>query len=73
MLPTDADFARFLQFAISSASELDYHLLLAHDLKLIETSRYEDLQKELAESKRMLNAFIQKLRANSKQSKAISH
>jgi four helix bundle protein len=29
---TDADFSRFLQIAMGSASELEYHLLLAHDL-----------------------------------------
>ena len=28
---TDADFARFLQIAMGSASELEYHLLLAHE------------------------------------------
>ena len=27
---TDADFARFLQMAMGSASETEYHLLLAH-------------------------------------------
>jgi four helix bundle protein len=29
----NAEFQRFLQIASGSASELDYHLLLAHDLK----------------------------------------
>jgi four helix bundle protein len=28
----DAEFARFLRIAMGSASELDYHLLLARDL-----------------------------------------
>jgi four helix bundle protein len=32
---TDADFGRFLQIALGSASELEYHLLLAFDLKLL--------------------------------------
>ena len=30
-----ADFARFCTIAMGSASELEYHLLLARDLKLI--------------------------------------
>ena len=30
----DVDFARFLQIAAGSASELDYHLLLSRDLLL---------------------------------------
>jgi len=39
----DAEFARYLQIAMGSASELEYHLLLAHDLKIINTSNYEVL------------------------------
>jgi four helix bundle protein len=31
----DAEFARFCAIGMGSASELDYHLLLAKDLKLI--------------------------------------
>src|SRR5216684_8870852 len=37
----DIDFARFLQIAAGSASELEYHLLLARDLKLLQTLEYE--------------------------------
>ena len=35
------DFARFLQIALGSASELEYHLLLAADLELVDRSAYE--------------------------------
>src|SRR5713226_5621353 len=31
----DVEFARFLQIAMGSASELEYHVLLAHDLKIL--------------------------------------
>ena len=62
---SDADFARFLQMAMGSASELEYHLLLAHDLGFLENSLYEKLNDELVEIKRMLNSFIQKLKTNS--------
>jgi four helix bundle protein len=34
----DAEFARFCSIAMGSASELEYHLLLAQDLKLIPPS-----------------------------------
>ena len=61
---SDADFARFLQMAMGSASELEYHLLLAHDLGFLENSLYEKLNNELVEIKRMLNSFIQKLKTN---------
>lgn len=61
----DAELARFLQIAMGSASELDYHLLLARDLNFMNSREYEQLASELSEVKRMLNTFIQKLRANS--------
>jgi len=37
----DIDFARFLQIATGSASELEYHLLLARDLNLLPAPDYE--------------------------------
>jgi four helix bundle protein len=62
---SDADLARFLQMATASASELEYHLLLAHDLELLETSQNGDLTRKATEVKRMLTSFIQKLKAES--------
>jgi four helix bundle protein len=37
----DADFGRFLQIAMGSASELEYHLLLAYELKFINQFLYK--------------------------------
>ena len=61
---TDADFARFLQIAIGSASELEYHLLLAHDLGFVSDPDYERLNNQTTEVKQMLTAFIKKLKAD---------
>jgi four helix bundle protein len=61
----DIDFARFLQMAVGSASELEYHLLLAHDLKLLQTSDFERLTGQAVEVKRMLASLMKKLRADS--------
>ena len=61
----DAELARFLRIAMGSASELEYHLLLAHDLKLLDTADHERLTKEVTEIKRMLTSFVQKLMADS--------
>jgi four helix bundle protein len=55
---SDAEMVRFLHIALGSASELDYHLLLARDLNFLNNSVHEQLTSELAEVKRMLNAFI---------------
>jgi four helix bundle protein len=57
------DFARFLDNAMGSASELEYQLILACDMEYITQGTYET-NTELTEIKRMLNAFIPKLRAN---------
>jgi four helix bundle protein len=60
----EAELARFFQIAIGSASELEYHLLLSRDLKLLKTSDYELLTSEVVDIKRMLTSFIQKLNAD---------
>ena len=59
----DAELCRFLQIAMGSASELEYHLLLARDLNLLSITEYEPLANELTEVKRMLTSFIVKLRS----------
>ena len=61
----DVDFARFLQIAVGSASELEYHLLLARDLELMGALDYQRLSDETVEVKRMLASLMQKLRADS--------
>jgi four helix bundle protein len=61
----DREFGRFLQIAMGSASELEYHLLLAHDLELMGTSDYQRLSEGIVEVKRMLASLIRKLRADS--------
>jgi len=60
----DAEFARFCSIAMGSASELEYHLLLAGDLKLIKPRDHEELARQTIEVKRMLAALIQKLKAD---------
>src|SRR5262245_36766836 len=60
----DAELSRFLQIAMGSASELEYHLLLARDLGLLKQSDYEHLTGDTIEVKRMLASFLQKLRAD---------
>ncbi|MGH2541696.1 MAG: four helix bundle protein [Ardenticatenaceae bacterium] len=54
----NAEFARFLRIAMGSASELEYHILLARDLSLLNTVIHEKLSNEVTEIKRMLTSFI---------------
>jgi four helix bundle protein len=59
----DPEFSRFLSIAMGSASELDYHLLLANDLELLSNTDHEELAGKLTEVKRMLGGLIGKLKA----------
>ena len=59
----DAELARFCSIAMGSASELEYHLLLARDLKLIQPEDRAALSERTVELKRMLTALIQTLNA----------
>jgi four helix bundle protein len=61
----DAELVRFCDIAGGSASELEYQLLLARDLKLIRPVDYEKLEELTTEIKRMLTVFVRKLRAKS--------
>lgn len=60
---THADFARFLHIAPGSASELEYFLLLARDLRFLKGTRYESIVDSVQEVKRMLTALIARVRA----------
>ena len=60
----DAELARFLKIARGSASELEYHLLLAHDLSLVSDSEFDHLSTEIIEIRKMLNALQTRLRTN---------
>jgi four helix bundle protein len=61
----DVEFARFVNVAAASASETDYHLLLARDLQYLEESVYQPLFEQVSEVRRMLNSFERTLRGNS--------
>jgi len=57
---TDAEFSRFVQIAMGSASETEYQLLLAHDLGYLPTKDYETLSQQIIEIKQMITALLKK-------------
>ncbi|OQW62873.1 MAG: four helix bundle protein [Proteobacteria bacterium HN_bin10] len=58
------ELARFVQIAMGSASELQYHLLLVHDLRLVGPQDYKKLSAQVTEVKQMLAALVRKLRTD---------
>jgi four helix bundle protein len=56
------ELARFLQIAMGSATEVEYHILLARDLSLLTITLYENLNGRVVEVKRMLASLLLKVR-----------
>ena len=55
---SEKDFARFLNYALGSAGELDYHLLLAKDIVAISETEYWRLEALVSEVRKMLRSLI---------------
>jgi len=61
---SDAELKRYFLISMGSSSELEYLLLLARDLGYLPENAFQDMTNNLVEIRKMLNAFIQKLKAN---------
>jgi four helix bundle protein len=62
---SNADFARFVQMAIGSASEVEYLLLLARDLRYVDAAEFGNLEEQVIEVRRMLIGFLRRLQSES--------
>jgi len=60
---SDPEMKRFVQIARGSASELEYHLLLAKDLQLLTADEFKNLEGKIFEIQRMLASLSQRLGA----------
>ncbi len=60
---TQRDFAKFLNIAFGSATELEYHMILARDLGLIGRAEFRALAGQIEEVRRMLTGLIHRVRA----------
>jgi len=65
----NGEFQRFLQIASESASELDYHLLLARDLNFLRADEYKKLTQDLLQMRRMLTSLLQKVNTERQEAK----
>lgn len=52
---------RYLEIASGSASELEYHLLLAADLSYLHAEEYQKLNRQLISTRKMLTSLLRKI------------
>jgi len=62
---SDPELKRYFLISMGSSSELEYLLLLARDLKYLPADIHVTLTNDLVEVRKMLNAFIQRLKGKS--------
>ncbi len=58
---SDPEMRRFVQIARGSANELEYHLLLARDLRFLTPDEFTEMESKILEIQRMLAALTQRL------------
>ena len=59
---SNKDYAHFLQIAIGSASEVEYELLLAHDLEYINDEAFNNLTSETIAIRKMIIKYQSELK-----------
>ena len=57
----NSELAPFLNIATGSARELEYQLLLACDLKMLDPKKYDVLNAEVQQVERMLAALVRRV------------
>ncbi len=67
---SDGEMTRFLQIARGSASETEYHLLLAKDLGFLQESDFLAVEQSVVTVQRMLTALVQKVQPQGRRPKA---
>jgi four helix bundle protein len=58
---SEKEFARFLRYALNSSSELEYHLILAHDTQAISEDDFRSLVTQTIRVRKMLYALLKRL------------
>ena len=58
---SEAEFCRFLRYALSSTSELEYHLIIARDINVIGEGDFAGVLTQLKEVRMMLFGLLKRL------------
>ena len=69
---TQTELARFVYIASGSAVELEYHILLAHDLGFIDQQTFSELDASINEVKKMLTGFVKTVQSNTVKGKDLT-
>lgn len=59
---SEKDFVRFVGYAVGSAAELEYHLVIARDIRAINEGDFQRALAQLSEVRRMLHGLSKRLR-----------
>ena len=60
--PYKREFARFVGYAIGSASEIEYQLMLARDLGYLEPIEHSNLRAVIVKTRKMLGTLLTRSR-----------
>lgn len=52
------EFGRFIRIALNSASELEYHLIVARDIEALSATDFDSLTSQTVEVKKMLHGLL---------------
>ncbi len=55
------EFARFLGYSVNSSSELEYHLTVARDFRVITLAEFTPLLDQLVEVRKMLYGLLKRV------------
>lgn len=55
---SERDFGRFLRYALNSATELEYHLSLARDIRVLPNKTFTPLATQVVEVRKMLFGLL---------------
>jgi four helix bundle protein len=59
----DREFARFLGYALASTSELEYHFIVARDVRAITHADFSSALDQVVDVRKMLHGLVNKLAA----------
>ena len=63
---SEREFGRFLGYALHSASELEYHLIFARDIRVLSQTDFLSLLSQVIEVRKMLHGLLNRLSPTSR-------